>query len=80
MSDIYPDKHDALTIAGHLKPGKKMRMLGDILDDESRSGPIRLEKRSRAVNKGDTFFIVKYAKLGKERQPISQTLKSLRNA
>ncbi len=80
MSDIHPDKHDALTIAGQLKSGQKMRKLGDILDDELRSGPIRLKKRSRAVNKCDTFFIMKYANLGKERQPISQTLKSLRNA
>jgi hypothetical protein len=80
MSDIYPDKHDVLTIAGQLKPGQKMPKLGDILDDESRSGPIRLEKRSRAVDKRDTFFIMKYANLGKERQPISHTLKNLRNA
>jgi hypothetical protein len=80
MSDIYPDKHDALTVAGQLKPGQKMRKLGDILDNESRLGPIRLKKRSRAVNKHDTFFIVKYANLGKEWQPISQTLKKLRNA
>jgi hypothetical protein len=57
-----------------------MHTLGDILDDKSRSSPIRLKKRSRAVNKRDTFFIVKYANLGKERQPISQTLKNLRNA
>ncbi len=33
MSDIYPDKHDALTIAGQLKHGKKMHKLGDILED-----------------------------------------------
>ncbi len=77
--DIYPDKHDALTIAGQLKPGQKMRTLGDILDDKSRSVPIRLEKRSCAVNKRETFFNVKYASLGKEWQAISQTLKNLRN-
>ncbi len=79
MSDIYPDKHDALTITGQLKPSQKMRKLGDILDDESRSGPIRLKKRSRAVDKRDTFFIVKYPNLGKERRPISP-LRNLRNA
>ncbi len=44
MSDIYSDKHDALTIAGQLKLGQKTHKLGDILDDKSRLGPIRLKK------------------------------------
>jgi hypothetical protein len=57
-----------------------MHKLGDILDNKSRSDPIRLKKRSCAVDKRDKIFILKYANLGKERQPISQTLKNLRNA
>ncbi len=52
----------------------------NILDDESRLGPIRLEKISHAADKHDSFFIMTCANLGKERQPISQTLKNLRNA
>jgi hypothetical protein len=43
MSDIYPDMHEALSISGQLKPNQKMRSLHDILDDESWSGPSRLE-------------------------------------
>ena len=59
---------------------KKKDTLGDILDDKSRSGPNRLKKRSHAFNKHDTVFNVKYASLGIQRRPISQTLKNLRNA
>jgi hypothetical protein len=43
-------------------------------------GLIRLKKRSPAIDKHDTFFIVKYGNLGKEGQPIRQTLKNIRNA
>jgi hypothetical protein len=39
MSDIYPDKHEALHIAGQLKTGQKMRTLSKILSDESTLGP-----------------------------------------
>jgi hypothetical protein len=34
MSDIYPDKHEALSTSGQLKLNKKMRLLRDILDDK----------------------------------------------
>jgi hypothetical protein len=80
ISDIYPDKHEALTIAGQLKNGKKTQKLGEVLEDESRSGPSRLEKQSCGMDKRDTFFIVKYANLGKHQRPISMVIKSLRNA
>jgi hypothetical protein len=65
MSDIYPDKHEALSISGQLKPKQKMRLLRDILDDESWSGPSRLEKQLHAIDKHDSFFIAAYAHLGK---------------
>jgi hypothetical protein len=45
MSDIYPSKHETLSISGQLKQNQKMRSLRDILDDESWSGPSRLEKQ-----------------------------------
>jgi hypothetical protein len=35
MSDIYPDKHEALSVAGQLKSDQKMRSLHDILEDDS---------------------------------------------
>ncbi len=43
ISDIDPDKHDTLTIAGQLKNGKIMQKLGEVLEDESRLGPRRLK-------------------------------------
>ncbi len=63
---IYPEKHDALTIASQLRNGKKMQMLGEVLEDKSRSGPTRLKKRSRIMDKRDTLFIAEYASLGKQ--------------
>jgi hypothetical protein len=80
ISDIYPDKHEALKIAGQLKNGKKMQKLGEVLEDELRSGPTRLKKQSRCMDKHNTLFIVKYANLGKQQQPNSMVIKSLRNA
>jgi hypothetical protein len=35
MLDIYPDKHEALSVAGQFKPDQKMRLLHDILEDNS---------------------------------------------
>jgi hypothetical protein len=72
ISDIYPDKHDALTIAGQLRNGK--------LEDKSRSSPTRLKKLSRTMDKHNTLFIVEYVSLGKQQQPISMVIKSLQNA
>ncbi len=80
MSDIYPDKHEALCIAGQLKHGQKMRSLSEILSNESTLAPSQLEKQSRAINLWDTFFILKYANLGKSHQPIHQLIKLLRNS
>ena len=80
LSDIYPDKHDALRLAGQLKHDQKMRTLGAVLDDESDSGPARLEKKSRATDKRDSFLVVKYASLGHSQRPLVQTVKKLRNA
>ena len=80
LSDIYPDKHDALRLAGQLKLDQKMRTLGAVLDDESDSGPARLEKKSRAIDKRDSFLVIKYASLGHSQRPLVQTVKNLRNA
>jgi hypothetical protein len=65
LSDIYPDKDEALWLAGQLKLGQKMRTLSAVLDDKMSSGPARLEKQSRAIDKRDSFLIVKYSSLGK---------------
>jgi len=35
LSDIYPDKHEALSIAGQIKTGEKMRTLCEVLNDNS---------------------------------------------
>ncbi len=43
LSYIYPDKHEALSIAGQVKTGEKMRSLCKVLNDNSQSGPTRLE-------------------------------------
>ncbi len=80
LSDIYPDKHDALQLAGQLKPDQKMRTLGAVLDNESDSGPARLEKKSRATDKRDSLLVFKYASLGHSQRPIVQTIKKLRDA
>ncbi len=79
MLDIYPDKHEALLIAGQLKPGQKMRSLYDILEDDSWSKPLRLEKRDCTVDKQDSFCIVKYAHLGNNHMPINQIIHRLQN-
>jgi hypothetical protein len=79
MSDIYPNKHEALSISGQLKPNQKMRSLSDILDDESQSEPSRLERQSHAIDKLGSFFIVKHANLCKNQQPIHQVISHLRN-
>jgi hypothetical protein len=55
-----------------------MQTLGDVLNDESRSGPARLEKKLRAVDKRDFFLVVKYASLGHSHSPIVQAVKCLR--
>ena len=34
LSNLYPINHEALLVAGQLKPGSKMRTLGTILDTE----------------------------------------------
>ena len=57
-----------------------MRTLGAVLDDESDSGPARLEKKSRATDKRDSFLVIKYASLGHSQRPLTQTVKKLRNA
>jgi hypothetical protein len=51
MSEIYPDKHDALSMAGQLRPGAQMRTLRTILEDNTESGPTRLVKQSRQKRK-----------------------------
>jgi hypothetical protein len=79
MSDIYPDKHEALHIAGQLKLGQKMCTLSKILSGKFTSGPSWLGKQSCAIDPQDTFFIVKYASLGKSYPPIHQLIKHLRN-
>ncbi len=79
LSNIYPDKHEVLSIAGQIKPGKKMQALHKVLNDNLTSGPARLDKRLLAVNKRDSFFIVKYASLGKNHRPINQVIRRLRN-
>jgi hypothetical protein len=80
MSKIYPDKHNALSLVGQFRPGAQMCTLRAILKDITKSGPIRLAKQSRQKDKQDTFFIVKYANLGKGIRPINQVIKRLLDA
>jgi hypothetical protein len=49
--NIYPDKHDALLIAGQIKPGQKMRTLKAVLKKEPQSSLTRLEKKYCGINK-----------------------------
>jgi hypothetical protein len=55
-----------------------MQTLSKILNNESTLGPLRLEKQSRGIDPRDTFFILKYAHLSKNR-PIHSLIKTLRN-
>jgi hypothetical protein len=79
ISVIYPDKHEALQTAGQLKPGHEMQTLRAVLEDESQSGPLRLEKKSRQTDHRDTFSITKYENFGPTSRPINQVIKKLRN-
>jgi hypothetical protein len=79
LPKIYPEKHNALQLAEQIKFGQKMRMLKVVLEDESSSGPARLEKKSRAADKRDSLLVVKYANLGSNHRPIIQIIKHLRN-
>jgi hypothetical protein len=42
ISEIYPDKHDALWLTGKIKLGQKMQTLKTVLGYELNSGPARL--------------------------------------
>jgi hypothetical protein len=79
LSDIYPDKHEALSIAGQINTSEKMRTLRKVLNNNSQSGPTRLEKQSCAIDKCDLLFIVKYANLGRSNKPINQIICRMRN-
>jgi hypothetical protein len=79
LSEIYPDKHEALSIAGQIKTSEKMRTLREVLNDNFWSGPTRLEKWLCAINKRNSLFIVKYANLGQSNRPINQIIRSMRN-
>jgi hypothetical protein len=35
ISEIYPDKHEALSIAGQIKTSEKMRTLREVLNNNS---------------------------------------------
>jgi hypothetical protein len=61
LLDIYPDKDEALRLTGQLTLGQKMQMLSAVLDNETSSGPARLKKQRRAVDKSESFLSVKYA-------------------
>jgi hypothetical protein len=78
LSGIYPDKDKALWLVGQLKLGQKMRKVSAVLDNKTNSGPTRL-KKSCAINKHDSFFVVKYVSLGQSHQPIIKVIKYLRN-
>ncbi len=56
-----------------------MQTLSAVLDNKTSSGPAMLKKQSRAIDKGDSFLIVKYASLGHSQQPIIKVVKHLRN-
>jgi hypothetical protein len=79
LSDIYPDKHKALSTAGQIKSGQKMRTHCKVLDDESWSSPARLKRQLRVIDKRDSFFIVKYENLGHNNRPIDQIICQARN-
>jgi hypothetical protein len=79
LLDIYPNKDEALRLTGQLKLGQKMQTLSAVLDNKTSSGPARLEKQSHAVDKRDSFLIVKYASLGHSQQPIVKVVKHLKN-
>jgi hypothetical protein len=69
---IYRDKHEALSIAGQIKPKGKMQ---DPLDEEASSG---LARKSRSTDKHDSLFFVKYLSLG-HNKPIHLIVKKQRN-
>ena len=56
-----------------------MCTLHAILEDNTKSGPSRLDKRQRQKDKQDTFFIVKYANLSHGIRPMNKVIKCLQN-
>jgi hypothetical protein len=79
ISTIYPEKHEALRTPGQLKENQEMRTLRAVREDESGSGPLRLERKSCQTDHHDTLFITKYANCGPNTRPINQVIKKLRN-
>jgi hypothetical protein len=71
ISDFYPDKHEALSNAGRLKPGTKMRTLHTVLKYDSQSGPSRQE-RSRP-----TRFTLHRSSMYVNFRPINQVVRHL---
>ncbi len=79
ISTTYPDKHKALQTAGQLTENQEMQTLRAVLEDESWSGPLWLERKSCRIDHRDTLFITKYANLGPNTRPINQVIKKPRN-
>ncbi len=56
-----------------------MWTLREVLNNNSPSGPTRLEKWLHAIDKRNSLFIVTYANLGQSNRPINQIIHSMRN-
>jgi hypothetical protein len=80
LSDIYPDKHEALQTAGKICAGEKMRTIQAVIDEESRSRQERDKKKSPKMDTQDSLFNVKYMNFGNNHRPIQQVIKRLRNS
>ncbi len=57
-----------------------MQTLSAVLGDETNSGPARLEKNSRTIDKRDSLFIVKYVSLSWSHWPMIKVIKNLQNS
>ncbi len=79
LSDIYPDKDKVLRLAGQLKLGQKMRTLSAVLNNETNSGPARLKKKSRTINKCESLFVLKYVSFSQSHRPMIKIIKNLQN-
>ncbi len=55
---IYPDKHEAHSSSGQLKPGQKIRALGAVLLKVADQRPIRVAKQDQTVSVNMTHYFL----------------------
>jgi hypothetical protein len=63
LSDIYPDKHEALSIEGQQKQGRRMQAMREVFTYEPWSKNARREKGFCHIDNCDTFSLANMSAL-----------------